>query len=114
MGVLVKGTELPSNTWACGVEGRYGVYTQIARYTNFITTTISGNTFTCDDCFTGSVRTSCTSSPAGIILKQEVTFPNVTMPRQWGGVLKKIYDVAYAMAIDVYSKGVAPRIRIQG
>ena len=28
-GVLTKGTENPSNTWDCGVEGRYGVYTKV-------------------------------------------------------------------------------------
>lgn len=36
VGVLSKGSELPSNTPDCGVEGRYGVYTRISKYSDFL------------------------------------------------------------------------------
>jgi len=63
VGVLVKGTENPTSNGGCGVAGRFGVYTRISRYREFIETTMSGGTWTCPNCFTGSVRTSCTKAP---------------------------------------------------
>ena len=63
VGVLVKGTENPTSNGGCGVAGRYGVYTRISRYRSFIETTIAGGTWTCPNCFTGAVRTSCTNDP---------------------------------------------------
>jgi len=63
VGVLVKGTENPSHDRGCGVAGRYGVYTRISRYKDFIHTTITGGSWSCPNCFSGNVRTSCTSDP---------------------------------------------------
>lgn len=36
VGVLSKGSELPLNSPDCGVKGRFGVYTRISRYTDFL------------------------------------------------------------------------------
>ena len=40
VGVLSKGSELPSYTDWCAVEGRYGVYTRIRNYADFVLTTM--------------------------------------------------------------------------
>jgi len=63
VGILVKGSELPINGPACGAEGRFAVYTRISKYWDFILTTFRGEEYKCANCFTGSVRTSCTSDP---------------------------------------------------
>jgi len=80
VGVLVKGTELPAHSGACGVEGRYGVYTAVSKYTDFISTTISGGTYVCQACVTGGVRTSCATAPSPVIPIVPTTTPIAPTP----------------------------------
>ncbi|EKX50888.1 hypothetical protein GUITHDRAFT_85246 [Guillardia theta CCMP2712] len=45
VGVLSKGSELPSNTQDCGVQGRYGMYTLVNFYGGWIEATILVNLY---------------------------------------------------------------------
>jgi len=68
IGATVKGTQKPDKSDDCGVAGRYSVYTLVAKYHAFITTTLGGGSFVCSACGGGSnVWQSCTSEPAGVI-----------------------------------------------
>ena len=40
VGVLSKGSELPSYTDWCAVDGRYGMYTRVRNYADFVLTTM--------------------------------------------------------------------------
>ncbi len=40
VGILCKGSELPLGTSYCGVEGRYGVYTRLGKYADFLRATV--------------------------------------------------------------------------
>jgi len=50
IGTSVAGSELPSENGDCGVDGRYGVYLEVAKYTDFIATVMAGDTYTCSSC----------------------------------------------------------------
>ena len=50
IGTSVAGSELPSESADCGINGRYGVYAEVAKYTDFIATVMAGNTYTCSSC----------------------------------------------------------------
>uniref|UniRef100_A0A7S0QEA8 Peptidase S1 domain-containing protein n=1 Tax=Cryptomonas curvata TaxID=233186 RepID=A0A7S0QEA8_9CRYP len=50
VGVLSKGSELPSYTDWCAVEGRYGMYTRIRHYADFVLTTMQGGSYSCSRC----------------------------------------------------------------
>jgi len=50
IGVLSKGSELPSNNQDCGVQGRYGMYTLVSFYGGWIEGTIMGSSSVCSDC----------------------------------------------------------------
>eukprot|EP00656_Telonema_subtile_P056674 TRINITY_DN911_c0_g1_i2.p1 TRINITY_DN911_c0_g1~~TRINITY_DN911_c0_g1_i2.p1 ORF type:complete len:441 (-),score=52.10 TRINITY_DN911_c0_g1_i2:135-1457(-) len=50
LGVLVKGSQLPTQGPACGAAGRYAVYTKMAHYAKFVQTTLSGGKFSCAHC----------------------------------------------------------------
>jgi len=50
IGVLSKGSQMPTTNPNCGVEGRYGVYTEIARYTEWIAAIMEGKEYKCNAC----------------------------------------------------------------
>jgi len=47
VGVSVKGSQNPQSNGNCGIEGRYGVYSRVEKYAEFIKKTISDEVFTC-------------------------------------------------------------------
>jgi len=116
IGVLVKGTELPSESYACGVKGRYGVYTAVAKYHDFIKTQLAGGEYHCADCFTGSVRTSCTSNPEPLFIPvSESSYGGITSlstdlvfsalkPHNWWGDLKQVYETAFALSLNLFDQ----------
>eukprot|EP00658_Telonema_sp_P-2_P016866 TRINITY_DN16529_c0_g1_i4.p1 TRINITY_DN16529_c0_g1~~TRINITY_DN16529_c0_g1_i4.p1 ORF type:complete len:467 (+),score=69.13 TRINITY_DN16529_c0_g1_i4:118-1518(+) len=62
LGVLVKGTELPSKGPSCGAAGRMAVYTRLDKYTDFLRVTMAGETYTCTHCHKQG-GDSCTNCP---------------------------------------------------
>jgi secreted trypsin-like serine protease len=50
VGVLSIGSELPLYSMNCGIQGRYGVYTQVRKYSAWIKRTMDGGANTCDKC----------------------------------------------------------------
>jgi len=116
IGVLVKGTEEPSSSFKCGIQGRYGVYTAVAKYHDFIKTQITGGEYQCPNCFTGSVRTSCTSDPPLLnipieesshgnvtSLSIELSFSNLEL-RNWWGDVQRVYETGFAISLKLYNE----------
>mmetsp|Transcript_15487 Transcript_15487/g.38928 ORF Transcript_15487/g.38928 Transcript_15487/m.38928 type:complete len:367 (+) Transcript_15487:48-1148(+) len=50
VGVLSFGSELPLNQTLCGVEGRFGVYTEVAKYAEFVYQTMQEQVHVCSAC----------------------------------------------------------------
>jgi len=60
LGVLVKGSQLPTSGPSCGAPGRYAVYTKMESYANFVQSVLSGAPWTCANCHKQG-GSSCTS-----------------------------------------------------
>ena len=76
VGVLSKGSQLPSYTSNCAVEGRYGMYTLVHYYGAWIYATIHGQPYECKSCpctgsaicnqgYTGANGGACFACPTG-------------------------------------------------
>jgi len=50
LGVLVKGSQLPTSGPSCGANGRYAVYTKMEHFAEFVQTALSGATWACANC----------------------------------------------------------------
>jgi len=50
VGVLSKGSQKPTHTANCAVEGRFGMYTLLHLYSAWIYATMHGEAYTCDRC----------------------------------------------------------------
>jgi len=50
VGVLSKGSQKPTHTDNCAVEGRFGMYTLLHHYGAWIYATMHGEAYTCDRC----------------------------------------------------------------
>jgi len=50
VGVLSKGSELPQYTDWCAVDGRFGMFTSVRNYADFVLTTMQGGTYQCAQC----------------------------------------------------------------